>query len=60
MWLTPVMSYGHLLLSVGFTLYIFIGLYFEEKDLVRELGETYDAYRKRVGMMVPFFKERKK
>jgi len=53
MWLTPVMSYGHLLLSVGFTLYIFIGLYFEEKDLVRELGETYDAYRKRVGMMFP-------
>jgi protein-S-isoprenylcysteine O-methyltransferase Ste14 len=38
---------------VGFTLYIFIGLYFEEKDLVRELGETYDAYRKRVGMMFP-------
>jgi protein-S-isoprenylcysteine O-methyltransferase Ste14 len=59
MWLTPVMSYGHLVLSIGFTLYIFIGLYFEEKDLVRELGETYGEYRERVGMMIPFFKKRK-
>ncbi|MCF6207552.1 MAG: isoprenylcysteine carboxylmethyltransferase family protein [Sulfurovum sp.] len=58
MWLTPVMSYGHLLLSVGFTIYIFIGLYFEEKDLVCELGEEYRAYKERVGMMFP--KKRKK
>jgi protein-S-isoprenylcysteine O-methyltransferase Ste14 len=57
MWLTPVMSYGHLVLSIGFTLYIFIGLYFEEKDLVRELGKTYAEYRKRVGMMFPRIKK---
>ena len=52
-WFTPVMTFGHLLLSVLFTLYIFIGLYFEEKDLVTELGEVYVEYRKRVGMMFP-------
>ena len=53
LWITPVMNYGHLLLSVLFTAYIFIGLYFEEKDLVKELGEVYADYRKRVGMMIP-------
>ena len=53
MWFTPVMTYGHLLFSLLFTFYIFIGLYYEEKDLVAELGEVYLDYRKRVGMMFP-------
>jgi len=52
-WFTPVMTYGHLLLSMLFTLYIFIGLYYEEKDLVKELGVVYVEYKKRVGMMFP-------
>ncbi|WP_245609178.1 methyltransferase family protein [Sulfurovum lithotrophicum] len=56
MWFTPAMSYGHLVLSIGFTVYIFIGLYFEEKDLVREMGEVYADYKKRVAMMFPFWK----
>jgi len=55
-WFTPVMTYGHLLLSLLFTLYIFVGLYFEEKDLVAELGEVYLDYRERVGMMMPWKK----
>jgi len=55
-WFSPLMTYGHLLLSVLFTLYIFIGLYFEEKDLVAELGEVYLNYRERVGMMIPWKK----
>jgi protein-S-isoprenylcysteine O-methyltransferase Ste14 len=53
LWITPVMTYGHLLLSLLFSLYIFIGLYYEEKDLVAELGEVYVEYKKRVGMMIP-------
>ena len=52
-WLTPVMSYGHLVLAAGFTVYIFLGLYYEEKDLVKELGKVYADYKKRVGMMMP-------
>lgn len=60
MWLTPVMSYGHLVLAVGFTVYIFIGLYFEEKDLVRELGKSYADYKERVGMMIPFIGRKKR
>jgi protein-S-isoprenylcysteine O-methyltransferase Ste14 len=53
LWITPMMTYGHLLLSILFTLYIFIGLYYEEKDLITELGEVYEEYKKRVGMMIP-------
>jgi len=52
-WFTPIMTYGHLLLSVLFSIYIFIGLYYEEKDLVEELGDIYLAYKKRVGMLIP-------
>ncbi len=53
LWITPIMNYGHLMLSVLMTIYIFIGLYFEEKDLVEEIGEAYVAYKQRVGMMFP-------
>ncbi len=53
-WATPCMSMGHLLFALGFTLYILIGLYFEERDLVRTLGKEYEAYRQRVPMLFPF------
>ncbi len=46
------------ILSFLFTLYIFIGLYYEEKDLVKELGDVYVAYKKRVGLMIPKRKSR--
>jgi len=60
LWITPMMTYGHLLLSILFTLYIFIGLYYEEKDLVKELGDVYAAYKQRVGMMIPVSRKRNK
>ncbi len=53
LWITPVMNYGHLMLSVLMTIYIFIGLYFEEKDLVTQIGKTYVEYKQKVGMMFP-------
>lgn len=55
-WLTPTMSYSHLMLSVTLSIYIFIGLKYEEKDLIRTLGDTYKEYQKRVRMMLPFMK----
>lgn len=55
-WLTPSMSYSHLMLSVTLTIYIFIGLMYEERDLVSTLGDTYKDYQKRVRMMLPFAK----
>ena len=53
-WSTPTMSYSHLMLSVTFTIYIFIGLWFEEKDMINVWGDTYKDYQKRVHMLFPF------
>lgn len=52
-WATPDMSYGHLLLAIGFSVYIFIGIAFEERDLLTHYGDAYADYRKRVGMVIP-------
>lgn len=52
-WSTPTMSAGHLLLAAGMTVYVLIGIRYEEADLVQHLGDDYVDYRKRVGMLVP-------
>jgi len=52
-WATPHMTYGHLLLAVGFSVYIFIGIAHEERDLVTHFGNEYSDYRKRVGSVIP-------
>lgn len=56
LWTTPAMSYGHLLLAVLMTLYILIGIGLEERDLSVLLGEAYEAYRRRVGRLLPWRK----
>jgi protein-S-isoprenylcysteine O-methyltransferase Ste14 len=43
-WLTPVMTVGHLLFASGMSIYILIGVYHEEKDLVRAFGNRYQQY----------------
>ena len=55
-WFTATMTMTHLMLSLAMTLYIFIGLYFEEKDLVVDLGPDYENYKKRVRMIIPIAK----
>lgn len=52
-WATPEMTYGHLLASLGFTIYIMIGIAYEERDLLDLFGEQYAEYRRRVGAFIP-------
>ena len=55
-WMTPVMTFAHLLFSIATTAYILLAIQFEERDLVREHGETYEEYRRSVPMLFPSFR----
>ena len=52
-WFTPVMTAGHLLLALGLSTYIIIGVYHEEKDLVHVFGDRYLRYIRFTGKFLP-------
>ena len=53
-WMTPTMTFAHLLFAIATTAYILIAIQFEERDLVHEFGDSYEEYRRRVPMLIPF------
>lgn len=40
-WTTPAMTAGHMLLAVGLTIYVLIGMRYEERDLAETYGTRY-------------------
>lgn len=53
MWVTPTMTLGHLVFAIAFSLYILVGVFFEERSLLAQWGVRYEDYRARVGAIVP-------
>ena len=42
--------------AVAITIYLFVGIYFEEKKLLAVFGEKYKRYQQEVTMLIPFLK----
>lgn len=53
-WAWPEMSYGRLLFCAVTTGYILMGIRFEERDLLKILGEPYRRYRSATPMLLPW------
>lgn len=53
-WATPVMTLSHLLFSTVMSIYVFIGIRFEERGLLRALGQDYAQWRGKTSMVFPF------
>jgi protein-S-isoprenylcysteine O-methyltransferase Ste14 len=52
-WATPAMTIAHLVFAIATTVYIFMAIQFEEKDLLDTFGDDYRRYRENVPMIVP-------
>lgn len=52
-WVTPMMTLGHLVFAGALTIYTFIGIRFEERELARHHGESYREYQRQVSMVIP-------
>ncbi|MDX1417129.1 MAG: NnrU family protein [Candidatus Promineifilaceae bacterium] len=53
-WAAPQMSAGRLLFALGMTVYILVGLHFEERDLVRRFGDRYRVYQQQTPKLLPW------
>ena len=54
-WATPTMTLSHLVCAIGTSVYIFIAIRFEERNLI-DAHPEYAAYRRRVPMLLPSVK----
>ena len=59
-WSIPDMTVGHLVFSCGMTLYILVGVRYEERAMVQRFGDKYEDYREYVPKFFPRFKIQEK
>ncbi len=60
LWLLPLMTWNILAFNLGATAYILVGIQFEERKLLKEFGQAYADYQRRVPMLLPGTKFRRK
>lgn len=53
LWLSPTMTVNSFLVYAAFTVYLLIGIYFEERKLLRVFGPEYARYRSVTPMFIP-------
>ena len=53
LWLSPGMSLNSFIVYLGLTIYVLIGIYFEERKLMHEFGQDYAKYRSITPMLIP-------
>jgi len=58
LWGQPIMPPELFLLDAGLTAYILVAIRFEERDLARQFGAAYVAYRERVPALFPWRRPR--
>ena len=56
MWATTTMTITHLVFAIVITVYVIVGTWFEERDLVRDFGEQYKIYQQKKPKFIPFTK----
>ena len=58
LWLSPSMSLNSFIVFAALTIYVLIGIIFEERKLLREFGQAYAAYKSSTPMLIPALKFR--
>lgn len=53
LWLSPLMRVNSFIVYVSLTIYILIGIMFEERKLLREFGQAYADYKFMTPMLFP-------
>ena len=56
LWLSSSVSVNAFVVYLSLTIYIFVGIYFEERKLLREFGQAYADYRSVTPMLIPGLK----
>jgi protein-S-isoprenylcysteine O-methyltransferase Ste14 len=52
-WLVPEMTLNRLAVIAMFSLYLFVGTYFEERKLLKDFGGAYATYQAKTPMFIP-------
>ena len=59
-WCTPHMTVTHLVFAILLSIYVLIGIYYEEKDLVTAFGHDYKDYQELVPKLIPLTRQQRK